>query len=174
MDDNYRSNVFKVPKTTPKFVRVPPSRRKGVSPLPDRVSGVPGMVEDSEIYASEAACDRLGSVELPSATILIKQHQIPHANLIGSYAFRVYDQYRRIEWLIKETRQYTLIIDWWLKAPSMLEIVGLEQAGKFKLYHNLGDAYGDMIRWNVLPAQSGPRHIFLKLRHDKDYPLELP
>ncbi len=174
MDNNRRPNLFRMLKKTPNALRVSSPRSKGVPPLLDPVRGVPRLVDDGEAYASEAACDRLGSVELPSADILVKLHQIPHENLIGSYAFRVYDQYRRVEWMIKETRQWTLMIDWWLKAPNILEIVNLEQLGHFKLYHNLGDAFEEMIRFNVLPAQSGPRHIFLKLRHDKDYPLELP
>ncbi len=174
MDDNRRPNMLSVQKTPTNTVRLPASRQAGVSPLFDPVRGVPRLVDDGEAYESEAACDRLGPVEFPSATILVKLHKIPHENLIGSYVFRVYDQYRRVEWMITDTRQFTLMIDWWLAAPGMMEIVNLEQLGKFKLYHRLDDAYGDMIRFNVLPAQSGPRHIFLKLRHDKDYPLELP
>ncbi len=158
-------------------VRLPSSRKNQVLGLPNTVREFPRVVEDSEAYASKAARRHLSNLTYPRATLLFKQVEIVSRNLIGSYAFRVEDQYRRIDWKLEEmdetrSRRRGHHISWWLAAPSLQEIMQLEQKGHCRFWSSVEEACTSLIILALASTMTTARFWFYEDRA-QSIPVEL-
>ncbi len=156
-------------------LRVSSSRQNKVLGLSNTMRELPSVVEDGEAYASKTARHHFGNLTYPRATLLFKQVEVVSRNLIGSYAFRVADQYRRIDWQLNQAEENTSRrrghhISWWLAAPSLQEIMQLEQKGFCRYWTSVEEACFSMIMTS-LPTLTTARFWFREDR-EQSIPVE--